>query len=176
MAVAWLNPASSSSASPAVTSSALGRQVRSLRRVEHAGRGRHGRRHRLGAAEPAIPARGPYNRADLAGGEIEDAPRIASGIAELDDRASRRRLRAGIGHPRWRRSRHRQVDALDAGGGGSCREGQSRRLCLRRRGGGAGQAARAAPRRCRCPRSNSPPRPMSRTFWPRWPTASGRTS
>ena len=129
--------------------SALGRQVRRLRRVEHAGRGRH---------QPAASAAGRPRCARRAraapvalttlSGDIEDAPRIAIGHRRARPR-HRRRLRARLGAAGRRRSRHRQVDAADAGGGRTRRHGPPRRLRLRRGGGRADQAARAAARRGR---------------------------
>ena len=63
---------------------ALGRQMRCLRRVEHAGRGRH--RGGIGGGPSALRSarKGRAVALTTLSGDIEDAPRIATGIAELD--------------------------------------------------------------------------------------------
>ena len=93
-------------------------------------------------------AQGPAGRADHAVGRHRG--RAAHRLRHRRARPRhRRRLRARLGAAGRRRSRHRQVDAADAGRGGARRQGPPRRLRLRRGGGGADQAAGAAARRRR---------------------------
>ncbi len=62
----------------------------------------------------------------------------------------RRRLCSRLGAAGRRRSRHRQIDAVDPGHQPDGARRASRGLHLRRRSGGAGAAARRAARPCRC--------------------------
>ena len=107
-------------------------------------------------------AQGARLRAGELTGDAHDAPRIPSGIAELD-RVTGGGFVARLGAADRRRSRHRQVDAADPGRAVLARAGRSRRLYLGRGGGGPGAAARRAARACRCAGAARRARPRSRT-------------
>ena len=95
-------------------------------------------------------------------GDIEDAPRIVSGIGEFDRVTGGGFVRGSAllvgGDPG-----HRQVDAPASRSPPRWRGGATRRLRLGEEAIGADPAARGAPRRCATRRSSSPPRPVSRT-------------
>ncbi len=117
--------------------------MRRLRRVEHAGRGRHIRRHRRRAAGPALLTQGPRCCAHHLVGRDRGCAAYRIGHCRARPR-DRWRLRAWIGYPgRWR-SGDRQVDASDAGCRGTGQQGASRHLCVGRGSRGTGQAASAA--------------------------------
>jgi hypothetical protein len=145
-------PAGPASATPAANGTPSSRKIRR----------RHRRRSR---AQPN--RKGRAVALTTLSGEIEDAPRILSGISELD-RVTGGGFRARFGAAGRRRSGHRQVDAADAGRGGAGRRATGD-LCLRRRGRRPGAAAGAAARRRRHRACCSPPKPMSRTSSRRWP-------
>ena len=96
----------------------------------------------------ALGAQGPAGGADHAVGEIEDAPRIATGIGELDRATGGGFVRGSAllvgGDPGIGKS----TLLMQAAAALAARP--SRRLRLRRRGGGADPAARAAAGRGRC--------------------------
>ena len=118
-----------------------------LRRVEYAERGRHHRRD-LDAGIDPLQAQGPDVQAGIA--DRQD-PGRASPVLRHDRARSRHRRRVC---PRLcaagrRRSRHRQIDAADAGNQPDGPRRSSRGLHFGRRGGGAGAAARRAAGPCR---------------------------
>jgi DNA repair protein RadA/Sms len=95
-------------------------------------------------------------------GDIEDAPRIASGIGRARP-GDGRRLRARLGAAGRRRPGHRQVDAAaPIGGGRPGATGQAHRLRVGRGGRGADPAARAAAGAAATRRCARRPRRMSR--------------
>ena len=120
---------------------ALGRPLRSLRRLEHAGRGRRG-------ATARVVAQGPAVRHRAAQGRI-----ARSAAARLRHRRirprDRRRPGARLGAAARRRSRHRQIDAADRGRGRLRAQPAPRGLYFRRGSGGPGAAARRTARPCR---------------------------
>ena len=122
--------------------------MRVLRRVEYAGRGGHHRRHHHAGLDP-LQAQGPAVRA---GDADRQEPGCASPALRHGGTRSRhrRRLCPRFGAAGRRRSRHRQIDAVDAGHQPAGARRSSRGLHFRRRGRGAGAAARRAPRPCRC--------------------------
>ena len=121
----------------------MGREMRSLRRMEQHGRGscrkRRAERHHI--------ARRPPRRSRRIG-----RPRHTSGPAGerpgRDRPGSRRRFGAGLGGADRRRSRHRQIDPL-APGGGAPQQGRWLCLHLRRRGRRPGAHAGRPPGRQR---------------------------
>ena len=128
---------------------AVGRALRRLRRVEHARRGTPGR------TREQNPGRGDGvgvdgDRAGAAGGRALRRRRPA--LADRPRRGrpgARRRADAGIGDPRRRRARHRQVDPAAAAGGVDGRPGLDRALRVGRGVAPSGQAAGRATRRRR---------------------------
>ena len=101
-----------------------------------------------GPASLALAAQGPRGGAHHAVGRHRG--RAAHRFRHRRTRPRhRRRFRARLGAARRRRSRHRQVDAADAGRRRPRRQGPPHRLRLGRRGRRPDQAARAAARRRR---------------------------
>src|SRR4249919_256043 len=98
------------------------------------------------SARPQMPGRAPRKGRKFAlealAGVTSDAPRLASGLAEFDRVTGGGfvRLRAA---PR-RRSRYRQIDIADPGGGVPGPRQAARGLYFRRGSGRAGAAARRA--------------------------------
>jgi DNA repair protein RadA/Sms len=135
--------------------------------VEHHRRGRPDRGHRR-RAEPRARSKGRPVALTTLDGEIEDAPRIESGIAELDRVTGGGFVRGSAllvgGDPGIGKS------TLLMQAAAALARAASRRLRLGRRGGGAGAAAgqRLGAGRC-APVLNSRPKPMSRTSSPRSP-------
>ena len=117
-----------------------------------------------GPSRRARPApRAGSSRSKACPARRKEAPRIAVRHRRTRPR-HRRRLRARLGDPDRRRSRHRQVDAADAGlPPRSPAQGQRVVYISGEEAVGAGAAARRAARPRPTRRSSSPPRPMSRT-------------
>ena len=123
-------------------------QVRGLRRLEHASSRRPAPRSRM--AGPGRDAPGPRqgprrSRSRASPARRTEAPRMPSGIAELDRVTGGGFVRGSVILHR-RRSRHRQVDAADAG---------LRRARQPRRTASSTSRARRRSRRCGCAPSAS---------------------
>ncbi len=122
--------------------------MRILRRVEYAGRGGHHRRHHDAGLDP-LQAQGPAVRAGDA--DRQEPGRASPALRHGRTRSRhRRRFCPRLGASGRRRSRHRQIDAADAGHQPAGARRPPRGLYFRRRSRGAGAAARRAPRPCGC--------------------------
>ena len=149
---------------------ALAGPLRFLRRVEHAAGG--GR-----VSGPVSMRSGPGRSVALVplAGVTGDAAAHVDRHGGIRPR-HRRRPRAGLGAPRRRRPRHRQVDHPDPGRRGARPRRQARRLCLRRRGDRSDPACAPSGWACATRRSSSPPKRMSRTSSRRCRSAPRSTS
>ena len=121
--------------------------MRCLRRMEYAGRGGLNRRDDDAGQHP-FQAERPAVHAGNAGGQ--DAGRAPPVLRHDRTRSRhRRRIRARLRAAGRRRSRHRQIDAADAGDQPAGPRRPSRGLYFRRGSGRAGAVARRTPRACR---------------------------
>ena len=122
-------------------------KVQILRRVENARRGGS-----TGATTMPVSIRsrrkGRLFALETLTGKSHEAPRLPSGMAELD-RVTGGGFVPGLGALGRRRSRHRQIDAVDTSDQPARPGRPSRGLHIRRGGGRAGASARRAPRPCR---------------------------